>query len=77
MQFKLWQLVQAHPEGMTRDALFHRLYGHRADGGPYSLNIISVHISLINRRIKPLGVKITASCRGPISARYHIEAIPS
>jgi hypothetical protein len=50
--------------GVGRDAIMSRVYADHPDGGPEWINVICVHITAINRKIRPLGYKIHAT-RGP------------
>lgn len=60
----------------TRDALFHALYGDRYDGGPESLNVISVRIHQLKKELLPFGytIKSSAGASGAVGV-YRIAPI--
>jgi hypothetical protein len=58
-QRRLYEIVlAAGAEGITGRAIRERLYAHDPDGGPASLNIVSLHAKLANARLAPHGIAI-------------------
>lgn len=60
------ELIEALSKGrwMSRDALFNIIYGHRADGGPEGLRVISVRMYQLRKQLAPLGYTIDSAARG-------------
>jgi hypothetical protein len=57
--YTIYEFVASHPEGVTREEMFQHLYGNRPSGGPASMNIMSVHLVKMNKRLafKDRGIK--------------------
>ena len=68
---RIYSFIAKHPEGVTRDQVFERVYADDRDGGPDYPNVISVHIASMNRMLKPLGVRIHST--GGHWTRYTIQ----
>ena len=61
---------RAGQAGVSRDSILERAYGR--DGGPETLNVISVHVAGINRKLAAHALRV-ASSRGPY-ATYRVLA---
>lgn len=71
----IWEAVlKASKYGIERDRLFQLIYGHDQNGGPDSLNIVSVNVYAINQKIKKLGKRIEAP-RGQGEAPYTLRDV--
>jgi len=68
----IYQFINRHPDCSASDVWNH-IYGHDANGGPNTMNIVSVHVSQINKVIAPLGLKIK-STMGP-GATYSVRKV--
>lgn len=71
----IWEAVlKAGRYGIDRDRLFQLLYGHDPDGGPENMNIVSVNVYMINKKIKKLGKRIEAP-RGQGESTYTLRDV--
>jgi hypothetical protein len=63
-QCRLYEIVRnAGAAGIRGRAIREKLYAHDPDGGPASLNIVSVHAMLANKRLFPFGIAIEVERR--------------
>jgi len=67
---RILEYIAKHP-GCTISDIFHRIYGHRENGGP-DIHVINVFISQMRPILKDEGLAIRASTRG-IYATYKLE----
>lgn len=59
-------LFNASTEGLAADALLERLYAEDVNGGPLSgLRCVYVRLYQLNRKLRPLGLRIAQRRRGP------------
>jgi hypothetical protein len=70
---RIYSFIARHPEGVTRDQVFERVYADDRDGGPDYPNVISVHIFDMNRMLEPLGVRIHST--GGRWTRYTVKSL--
>lgn len=68
---QLVKILRTRPHGMTVHELRDHLYGGALDA-PDSRNIINVHISIVNKQLRPQGYEIRALSRGP-GSRYVLQ----
>jgi hypothetical protein len=63
-QRRLYEIVRdAGDAGILGRAIREKLYAHDPDGGPASLNIVSVHAMLANKRLWPFRIAIEVERR--------------
>lgn len=71
LELGVFNAVVARPYGLTVDEIVDALYGHREDGGPeYARNIVSTRLVSLNRKLKPLGMRIKG-WGGP-GSKFHL-----
>lgn len=71
-QRQLYEIVRdAGTLGITKNELMTKLYGHRADGGPLTDNIISIMNWQLNKKLRKAGLAIKPMRKGGC-ARYRL-----
>lgn len=72
-QRQLYECVRdAGQLGISNDQLMSKLYGHRADGGPNTPNIVAVMNWHINRKLRLIGLEVVG--RGGPKSTYRLES---
>ncbi len=75
IQRQLYEIVRdAGTLGITKNELIAKLYGHRADGGPLTDNIISIMNWQLNKKLRLAGFEIKAMRKGE-GARYQLRSV--
>lgn len=65
---RVFDYIAKHPEGVTTQQVLDHVYVDDPNGGPDSGNVVSVHVTNINRRLS--GMKIKA--RGGPASIYQL-----
>lgn len=74
-QLRLFQIIdRAGAAGISSLNVMGVLYADEPDGGPLDTNIISAHAHAANKKLAPLGLRLS-SRRGPWSL-WRVMAIP-
>jgi len=71
---RLFDYIFAHSGGATSNQLMNLIYADDPDGGPENPNVISVMVSQINKKLKPLGYAIRGS--GGPGSTYAVRREP-
>ena len=58
MQQALFDLVKKHPQGIKACDIKDRIYASTRDGGASQHNIVAVMARHVNKKLKPLGMRI-------------------
>ena len=61
VQQRFFNLVRDYPNQMTRKSLYERIYGNMTRGDHTDESIFSVMAFQMNRKLKPLGLKLKSS----------------
>ena len=70
---RIYEFIARNPQGVSRDEIMDAAYADDPDGGPESVNVISVHVLRINKILEHEGVRIQ-STRGP-HATYRLARL--
>ena len=54
---RIYDFIKTHPDS-SRDEVLSAVYAEDPNGGPESINVISVHITRMNKQLRPKGLKI-------------------
>lgn len=57
---RIVDIIASAPDGIHRDQIIWRVYGHDPNGGPLSLNIVAVIVHHANKQLRSQGYKIEA-----------------
>ena len=58
MQQGLFDLVKKHPQGISAESIRDRLYANSRNGSESQHNIVAVMARHVNKKLKPLGLRI-------------------
>jgi hypothetical protein len=72
---RYFNVIAAHPEGLTVWQLLDLAYADDPNGGPEKHNVISVTCHNINRLIRPQGWEIVSSGRGGPGSVYRLRQL--
>jgi hypothetical protein len=68
---RIFDYIAKYPEGVTSRRIIDAVYADDPDGGPDSMNIVTVTVRQINKRIVPLGYRIDGD-RGGVGSKYRL-----
>jgi DNA-binding response OmpR family regulator len=74
-QFRLFALVARAKHGITPERIFDALYGDDPRGGPDTGHrAVCTQRTIVNRKLRPLGIEITTTGRGRAGGFYELKS---